>query len=482
MRGLQTGSEAVHENQFRNVPPEAINADVTSRYYAHPWLLETLANEYLVSNADRRLDRGATDPSKLSWDYLAELVNSLKNLEEAETAIFGALDDVLREIVRIKYRQFHWQSGLVVFSSLYRSHYLLNAPEIHANFEKEMGVSLDLFVRCSFGLWALSMSRPSNYLTASLERIGVTLDDKRKVISKIGYDWQSATNEASRIRDEDGEVAYKPSLLRERPVLLLPGPPTQVFVPMVELLFNRFTGNLFYDCVVGSDECQNIYAERFEAYCLKLLCASLDDSDWSGEIHYGTKNRPQLTPDILGIKDGDAALIVECKAKRVPFRFKADIRAQEKLGEFISELAYGQYQIWKFAHDVRTGKFKKPELFNSVSNGAGLVVTFEDWSTTLRDFRETINDMANQKAIDKGVELIDADRIPTCFVCVETLERLTSCADTDSLVESIKRYSKDFEGWDLQHVWRRLNPDNKTDRPYAFIDDLQEVLPWFDNL
>ena len=482
IRGTQSQPSAAHLREFVDLPKEAIGADITSPYRAHPWQLETIANEYLAAHVETRVTDAPISTRRFRWSDLAELVNALQNLEESESLVFGALDDVFREIVRIKYRQFPWQTGIIVYPALFRSHFLLCPDEIRSRFEARNEISLDAFVRCGFGFWAQSLQSPASYITADFKQIGITLEQKKHVLGIMGRDWRQASEAAASGRNEDAETAYKYSVFRRHPLMVLPGKPSRVYAPFTDLLFNRIAGELYYDCVVGSDECQNAYAGRFEQYCFELLTRTLPEADWQQEFQYGSKKRLMKSPDIIGVGKSSATLIVECKAKRAPFSLKFDIREQDRLDSHIHELAKGQFQIWRFAHDVRTGASGGEGGVHTLADACGLVVTYEDWSTALPKFRETIDAVVKELAEKKGVELTDQDRIPTCFIGIETLEQLAVSASLSTLREAIAAYRNRFEGWDLFNVWQKLNPDILRDRRYPFKGDLAQVLPWLDEI
>lgn len=477
VRGLQTNPSDKHSNEFAALPKEAVGADLGSQYWAAPWSLETILNEYLVINNGKSCGRAPAFTKKFHWDGFAELMNANKNLEEAETNIYGALKDVLREIVRIKYRQFHWQSGLIVYPILFRSHYLLRDEAIHENFRKNTGVTLDDFTKCGMAFWSQSQSHAANYITNNFESIGISNEVKELVLERISLDWKQATEMAVEMRVEDGEAAYKPSVLRKFPIIRLEGKPSRLHVPLNELLVNRITGDLFYDAVISDDHCRSVYGDRFEQYCFELASRSLPDLNWVSEITYGSKKRPQHTPDVLGLSGENASLVLECKAKRVPFKFKADIAQQDKLQEFLQELAKGQFQIWKFASAARNGAINK---ISNASDACGLVVTYEDWSTALPRFRETIDELTENMIAESNLNVSAADRIPVCFVSVESLEQLSMISTAETLRGAIKAYREQFEGWDLVDAWRRLFGEDVDRREFAFADDVGLAIPWLE--
>lgn len=479
VRGIQTDIEPGHLDQFSRLPAESVGAEMQSNFFAAPWLLETLVNEYLVVNHGRKIKPAPVATFKFEWALVADLINAINNLEESELLVRGYPDDFFHIFVPLKYRQFHWQSGIVVYPAFFRSHFLLNDDQILENFLGATGLSLEEFTKCGMCLWSQARTHPANYVTNSFEAVGVSNEVKRQFLTIVGSTWNAATEEAGKVRPADVEVAYKPSILRERPIILLDGAPTRVLVPLVELLVNRITGELYYDAIGDDDRSKTVYAERFEAYCFELISRSLTDLDWCREIEYGPKKRRQRTPDILGLSGDEAQLVIECKAKRVPFRLKSNVDEQDKLDDFLQELAKGQFQIWKFAQHVRTGIV--PDI-GSATNAYGLVVTYEDWSTALPRFRENIDRLAEEMAAAAGLDLLAEDKIPTCFASVESLEQLVASATSENLRSTIASYREGYEGWDLVNVWSRLHKAPEEPRAYPFAGEMGRALPWLGDL
>lgn len=92
---------------MRNLPPEAVGAELGSPYYIAPWALETLVNELLATPKPPGFGVGRTramDPR--TFGTLRVLNNLLVKLENAEDGIFLQKHDVFYEMARIAQRQF----------------------------------------------------------------------------------------------------------------------------------------------------------------------------------------------------------------------------------------------------------------------------------------------------------------------------------------------------------------------------------------
>ncbi len=477
-RAIQKPSKLDACKYFSELPKEAVDAEIGNRFWVPPWTLETLVNEYLKQHHGKSAPAAKRSIQPIPWGYLAALVNAINNLEESETIVFGKESDIFKELVRIKYRQFHWQSGIAVYPALYRSFYLMNNTYIHASFEAKTGTTFDNFTKCAMGMWVEAQGNPSAFLTNSYDAVGLDLESKKLALSPQAISWADATLLASKTREEIGNTAYGPSVLRKHPTILLPGGahgPTRACFPLHDLIINRTTTDVFYDAVVEDDRCRTIYADRFEQYCYNLLSSSFPGEKWSREISYGPKSKPQASPDIFTTRNDIVSLIVECKARRVPFKFKTDMAELENLEGSLKELAKGLFQVWRFSHDIRCGFV--PD--KTISEDAfGLVVTYEDWATILPDFWPEIERQVAELSAQKDIELTPHDRVPTCFVSIETLDQISMSADLESIKGTVHRYRSNYLGWELFTAWQHENPEADGARPYIFKDELSGVLPW----
>jgi hypothetical protein len=74
--------------------------------------METLVNELLTSRKQRSITDGRIRSLNCAhFNTVAAVVNTLNELENAESSMYLRHDNALLEMHRIAQRQFHWQRG-----------------------------------------------------------------------------------------------------------------------------------------------------------------------------------------------------------------------------------------------------------------------------------------------------------------------------------------------------------------------------------
>ena len=141
--------------------PAVADQSIGSPHAVHPWELETLLIQLLLTPKEPRPSAApAFDCSK--FDSVAELVNRLRTLENVESAAYlrGTEFNIFNELHRIAQRQFHWQRGYLNLPQFYRYAFIYAKGKCGQYFEKTYGLPITELNFVGFTLYAHSMSRP----------------------------------------------------------------------------------------------------------------------------------------------------------------------------------------------------------------------------------------------------------------------------------------------------------------------------------
>ncbi|WP_146191649.1 hypothetical protein [Azospirillum humicireducens] len=470
---LQAGNPA--PLQFlRDFPSEAVGASLQSDYHIPLWILETIVNELLAT--PKKPGFGVGMSRILRADRFASmrlLANVLIELENAEDGIFLAKHDVFTEMARIAQRQFPWQRGIANGPSVYRSLYLYGSGRAASFFESSAGITVSDFVKVGFYLSSRLGHASSTGRFQDLSSIAITPDQREAALAKYALPHAAARSHAMMIRADRRHTAYRPSILRDFPVITFGDRNERLRAPISELITYRFTSGLHRDVVTGGAAVWTEIGSRFEQYCLDYLQAMMRPFTVIGEQNYGTKKSRYRTPDVLVMNNGVVHLVAECKAKRMSFdaRFSDDPAAAASLG--FNEIAKGIFQIWRFFAHART---KVTDIVEVHSDCQGILITADSWLTMARNQEAHVYRAAHAMADQEG-GIEPQDRRDIAFCVIDDIEFVLQNGSAEAFLTACRGVcSGEKKGWILS-VAHAVSQGAA--RPYPFLDRIGEILPWW---
>lgn len=472
--GAVLGGNSGARHSVLDLPEDAVGAEIGSKYYIAPWTLETFINELLCAPKHRVPATGTSRELRSdSYAVLRILTNLIIALENAEDGIFLEKHDVFTEMHRLGQRQFPWQRGMGNSPSLYRSLLLYGTGSAADYFERDVGLTTADFVKV--GVWlarALDCSDGVNRNT-DLSSISITPEVRERALSRVAISHNDACARARRMRATNLHTAYKPSILRDFPVIAFGAYDERLRAPLPALILERVTGGHYLDVVGGGPTVWSEIGERFEQYCVNYLSVMLAPYTVHGEYFYGPKKIRQRTPDVL-VSDGDEVILVaECKAKRMTFeaRFSEDPITDAATG--YAEIAKGIFQIWRFLSHARRGISGTPRVR---SDCLGILLTVDPWLTMARNQEEKVFAAAHALADKEGsIETADRCHVPVCLI--DDVEFALQNGTATTFIDACRELSfGKKKGWILSvaHV-----SEPSVTRPYPFRERIGDILPWW---
>lgn len=477
VRALQSDNHDAVGN-ILSYPAEAVTTELTSRYAVYPWKIETLLNESL---AIRKLPIIRGQPNRILncqiWPVVAELHNTLRDLEDACDGIYLKNGDVFLEMGRLTQRQFEWQRGFLSYAQFFRAGYLYGGPLTAAFFANRNGFTVPELVQAGFLLYALCRRR--QYVTRDLatEEIGLPSERFRAILDLISISLADARRRAAELRAGVGHVGYKMSLFREFPCVAFGARNERIRAPLPDLLALRCTSGMFYDVVKGGHPINNEVGARFEQYSYELIQAWLPEYEVSAALRYRFRGSDIETPDIRVRGESGVKIIFECKAARMSYVARFGENPFQDASRGFEEIAKGVFQIWRYAAHVRLGLVPDEHLD---TNASGVVLTLDSWLSMTRPLRlqvlEKAQDMARQNP-----DILPADQIPILFCPIDDLERAFTAAHDDVFFNAVAAaHTEEFDGWMLSGVAPKVAPEGHARNWYPFEERMAEVLPWWD--
>jgi hypothetical protein len=457
-----------------DLPPESRNAELGSPYNFPPWTRETLVNELLATPKARGLGTGGS--RRLRHDRYAvfqRLVDIQLKLENAEDGVFLAERDVFEEMPRLAQRQFEWQRGVANAPTLYRSTLLYGSDTAADFFESDVGVSVSKFVKVGAFLFARFRHGRALPCMVDLSSVGVTAAMWKMALARFSINLPDARSRAATMRRGSRHTAYRPSILRDHPIIAFGGLGGRLRAPIADLIMYRYTTGLYLDVVRGGAAVWTGIGERFERYVLDYLGAMMAPYVVAGETIYGPKKTSSRTPDILVLNTtGAVVAAIECKAKRMTFdaRFSDDPVADAAIG--FDELAKGIFQLWRFFSHARLGLTGKLRLSPDCQ---GIMITADSWLMMARDQAVKVLVAANRLA-DASGGIAPEDRRDIAFCPIHDVEFSLQHGTADSFLTACRDVaSGERKGWMLSPTH---GADLGLERPYPFLDRIADLLPW----
>lgn len=471
--GIQSGYDAPL-SAVSDLTSEAIGAELGSPYHIPLWSIETLVNELLATPKARKQENGRTRLLRTDvFATLRMLHNILVKLENAEDRIFLQSHDVLYEMGRIAQRQFPWQRGAANTPTLYRSMLLYGSGSAGEFFEKSTRLSIADFVKVGA------------YLTGALERcawidrrrdlssVGITPEMREAALTRFVITHAEARVRTAQMRLKNRHTAYRPSILRDYPILAFGEGGETLRSPIPELIIYRYTSGLYLDVVRGGSVVWTGIGSRFEAYVREYLEAMMMPYNVAGESTYGPKKAQFRTPDVLISNGEQIVCAIECKAKRMSFeaRFADDPMIEDARG--FDEMAKGIFQLWRFFAHARR-ELTAP--LSVAEDCQAVIVTADSWLTLARNQGEQVLAAANRLADEYG-QIVATDRRDIAFCQIEDVELALQHGTADSFLTACRKVaSGEKKEWMLSVAHAS---DQNLERPYPFADRIEELLPWF---
>jgi len=473
--GLQQDEPNSIAQQIISFPREALTSEMSSGWAVRPWEVETLIN--LLVETQR--DRGALQVSCSRFEVMGDFINQLRTLEDTEAGSY--LDDlnIQNEMHRIGQRQFPFQRGFLNSADFYRSLYLYGQGICAGAFERSYGLSVSDFTKAGFALFSQFNRQPVVSMLPDYTSIDLSPEITQRAIDLMTVDEVTAGDDLRALLtqlDARGQpIAYRPSLLRRRPIIRFGGVNGRLRAPLPNLIALRISVGLYYDMLQGGRPVRDAIARQFELYCLRFLSHTMPELNVEPEYRYrrsGAGNQVD-SPDILASENGRLALVIECKATKLTFgaQFAGDpaLAAPDKY----EELAKGVFQLWRFFSHCRRGMTR-----HSVDDTTfALLLTVDAWLTMSRSLQEHVIARAVELATADG-GIIDEDRRPVVFAAIQDFERLILGADLAGLKAALAAANEDrFLGWLLPDIGHTLVGQDQDHRAYPF--ELSELLPWW---
>jgi hypothetical protein len=338
------------------------------------WELELLAKEVII-NGNAVASKGRT---LRTWKTLSEQVNAFKALENRIYGAFGSPQEVLVELIRVAHRQFIWQGNPPNSASIVRYYKIFNRPAIDQICQERIGLNVWEIYMCGVACMGFFLDRPALSLPFKTDIKILPTAHFDKFFAFTSKPIQDLKSQLKAEQQYNENFAYAYNSLRAFPLVKMQFQESDALVcPLMTLLYWRFTGGLYYE-FIGVPEFGNEFGEGFQNYVGEVIeQACPNPMTHLREQEYAAGKAKKRSVDWI-VADEQAALFLECKAKRLSWGAKTSLTDLGPLEADIDSMAASVVQVYKTVADYLGNAY--PHF--SAKAGRKIfptVVTLENW-------------------------------------------------------------------------------------------------------
>lgn len=473
---IQAGHPEAGSPYLDNVHPDAVTSDLSNRRHMHKWELETTINELLVvPKRNKPLRNQWRELDCRNYNALANILNQLRRLENAESGLRLQHMSVFAEMPRISARQFDWQRGWFNVRQFYRSTYIYGQGTAASYFEATHGLTVNEYSLIGFALYTHFCNHPVASRNMDFRPLPINPQAYQAALNLLALPIGDARTRARDLRRRHWPVAYQPSILRTYPCLSFGDRQERIVSPLPQLILERVTSGIFYDVAAADGNVRHEYGRRFEKYALRYLQAMLPGIAWQEEQSYNWRRAEIKSPDILWLLGPDVRLAIECKATRMSIdaRYADDPLTVRGYDDIVKAV----FQLWRYFSHCRRGLTGHGlhEL------ATGIVLTLDSWLLLADRLIDDVIAKAVAMAAVNDPDILPEDRRPVLFCAMTDLENTLATASEATFEAAVGRaVAERRQGWLLSSSHDDVRPEGAVRRQYPFRGEMAEVLPWWD--
>lgn len=399
------------------VIPEFKEADYIQKIrWSSPWELETLVKEIIVNSNESVAEKSLT-----KWNYFSLAINKLKALENEITRYYTNQENILVEMFRMAHRQFPWQMN-PNSASIIRYYKIFGTPDMSTIIEESTGLSTKDLYTVGMLFIGVYLKSPAIRQPINVEVRNITKDNIDKFLSIFSV---SLINLKQSLKSEhklNSKYGYAYSTLRARPIINMNYRGEQCYVcPLPTLLFWQITNGIYYS-IYKHRLFDKSFGTSFQSYIGDVLKKALNGSNLNilPEEQYKIGKDSKDSMDWI-VSDGDSALFVECKTKRLIFTAKSEIEDTEAIENELDKMSDFIIQCYKTITDYKNSDY--PHLaYDPNLTIYPIIVTLEHWYVFGGKFLASLDQLVLKKASELNLDVNLLKDAPYAICSAEDFE------------------------------------------------------------
>ena len=340
------------------------------------WTLEQITREVIQYGREQ----GQGRRSLRQWGTLAQIANTLRDLEGEIYRRFVGAKKIHLELMRISHRQFVWQQQIVNWRWIIRYYKLSNTPAINTLSLQASALTIEHIYLIGMSYLGIFLRSPFAARSITVEIPGINKEHIDRFLRFMSLDLSKLRTRLHAEHALDQGFAYRYSSLREYPLIeISQNDLAEIACPIPTLLFWRITTGLYYT-LKDQKGFSIAIGQSFQGYVGEVLHRRINNDAIRihEEAEYVIGRHRKDTVDWIVQQGDEAMLFVECKTKRLTWASKADLADLAALEQDIRKLAGAVIQLYRTIVDYRADHY--PQLrFVAGRRIYPMVVTLEDW-------------------------------------------------------------------------------------------------------
>ena len=366
--------------------------------------LPEFEQEFLLKEFIINCDRSTTKYSLKQKIKLSKLINYLRfSFNDEIDKKYTTNGDFLLEFNRMAHRQFNWQMGYNQ-KIIFRYYKVYVDADVSSIIKRKFKLtSYELFIIGFFlFIWTGDHFRTDLPFRSEVSLITSEMIDI--FFQNFSISIEQAKEELKACQQMNANIFYSYNPLLAKPILIFEN---SFMCPIQLLLFWQVTAGIYYS-IVNEKGFENAYGNSFQNYIGEVLFKCCNNSNFKifPEEKYGKEEK--RTTDWI-VRDENAVLFIECKAKRMTMVSKTELDIKMGLEKDLKKMASFIIQLYKTYIDYSKGKY--PQLsFDSTKKFVPLVITLEAWYININPrIQELLKELVIEdlKANDLDATLID---------------------------------------------------------------------------
>lgn len=381
------------------------------KHVIHAWELDILAREVILNCGS-----GGTKNLFVIKDFIA-VVNLIRKMQDIQ--VHGRLEDMIfQEMHRIIQQQFPWQTSSTELR-LSRYFRIYRTPEIETLLKEETGLSIKQFYLLGVAVSGNFISKNGFNIKTDFTGFGISDEQRDSFFERVVMDVESLKERTKSVQEYNENWSYTINPLQSTPLVAFNSAlPHMVICPIPNFLLTRISEGLFFD-LLNIKGFENPYGNAFEKYVGEIteeLITTPDIAIEAGKEYFVKKDRKHGVD--WYVFDGSAAMLVECKAKRLNLKARYQLEEEALLKE-VDLLAKFIVQNYKNLNDVVAGYTEWRSESRSLHP---VVVTLSEWNLFGPSISQRIEKTVLGLLAKAGLDSALLEQYPYTVMSVEEYE------------------------------------------------------------
>lgn len=436
------------------------------------WELEILAREAIINSPESKF----APSSFRNWIYFTNTINALKNFENEIAKKFIRKDNVLAELYRISHRQFPWQTKpdkryitryLKIFSYIPLSDIIKKKIGLTT---KELYLTGILFIGGYINHFTL-------FTPININIPEISQDNVNKFIDSFSCKLNVLKKEISKEQEINEKFAYFYSSLRAYPIIKMRYQNKDSLACLSStLLIWRLTNGIYYN-ICKEKNFGNFFGKSFQDYIGEVIKAGNKQVKICPEEEYRDGKNRKDTADWI-VDDGNAALLIECKTKRITMPARTEIKSDQELKKELNILADAIIQLYKSIKDYRQNKYQSFK-FQKNKKIFPLVITLEEWYFFGDKLFSELDKVIKQRFKTYNLPLAWLSEMPYSLCSAQEFEIMIQIIEKTGteLFMNKKVYDSDKNKWGFFPFIHNVFPEENKNTKFLFPDDFDKIFP-----